>query len=142
MTTDNETGEREARAILATLCNWYAARTRLESAEVVSIEVRGTPCVDADSVDQLAREAAYSVEVRSGWQSAGMPFEAGELRIMLAGNSPTVWLRAALDGDCEPDAETFYFEHSGSGDSAVLFAHPEHTDALAWFAGLFYFGPF
>lgn len=94
----------------------------------------------AESIEEAARAEALSVEVRSGWQSlSGDALKAAEWRIVLTTGGPELVLFGHLDRYNGPAAPELRCRDWGTTFESVRTSSDE-DEALAWFAGLFYFG--
>lgn len=95
---------------------------------------------EGENLDDIARELALSVEVRSGWQEPGYSPRFDNYRILFSFGGPNVWFHGDLDHYDEPSPYIEVKAYWGNsafrsyvGDAGVPFA----ADALEWFVGLF-----
>lgn len=92
-------------------------------------------CLEA--IEEHLRESVLSVEVRSGWQSAGEPLEPQQFSILLSTGGPA--LRIVGDFGQYATPRRCWLEHQ---DWFTPWAEARcgNSDALLWFASLFYYG--
>lgn len=91
---------------------------------------------DAEAVEEYARELALSVCVRSGWVLIGEPLDADEFEILLSTGGPACRIVGDLR-DEEPCRSEIQWQDWGTRWTPLT---GQRSDALDWFAGLFYFG--
>lgn len=91
---------------------------------------------DAEAVTEYARELALSVCVRSGWVLVGEPLEPEEFELLLSTGGPACRIVGDLR-DEEPCRAEIQWQDWGTRWTPLA---GQRSDALDWFAGLFYFG--
>lgn len=107
-----------------------------DAAELKELEAAAGDCEDADQARECIQEDALSVEVRSGWQSAGETLEPSEFRIVLCTGGPHVEIQGELDANNEPDRVRILYSDWGTSGELFDFDH----DAVLSYARCFHFG--
>lgn len=127
MTTDTKRSERSARAALASIIEMVKALKDAEGDEDVW-----------EKAKQAIQEDALSIEVRSGWVSAGSALEPEEYMILLITGGPAVRVIGELNME---QPETARLEHQDWFTPwTELPLEEEETEALLAYASQFYFG--
>jgi hypothetical protein len=90
-----------------------------------------------EAIEEQTRESALSVSVRSDWSDPGEPLMSSEFQILLSTGGPALRLVGDLDIYAEP--KRVRMEHQDWGTPWTEWNDVD-TDALRWFAGLFWFG--
>lgn len=95
-----------------------------------------------DQIQQLVEEDPLSVEVRSGWTSAGETLEPEEFCILLCTGGPAVRLRGTLSNG---SVDRCWLEHQDwfkPWEQVIPSQRyrPGASDALVWYAERFYWG--
>jgi len=90
----------------------------------------------ADDIEEACRESALSIDVRSGWGTPGT-LEPEEFQILLSTGGPALRITGDL-ANGEPDRPRI--QHQDWGTPWTEWRRDVDTEALEWFAGLFYFG--
>ena len=95
----------------------------------------------AESIESENRDAALSVEVRTGWHVPGEPAEPGEYCILLTCGGPALRITGELRGWPAVAVEPcgFQLEYLDWGTPWTCYTDAD-ADALDWFTGLFYYG--
>ena len=93
----------------------------------------------AEAIEEFMREAALSVEVRSGWQSPDEHLDPEEFQILLTTGGPALRLVGELE-DLQPCRSWFEGQDGGTPWTATHCQHEREVEAKNWFAGLFWFG--
>ena len=93
----------------------------------------------AEAIEEFMREAALSVEVRSGWQSPDEHLDPEEFQILLTTGGPALRLVGELE-DLQPGRSSFEVQDWGTPWTATHCQHEREVEAKNWFAGLFWFG--
>ncbi len=90
-----------------------------------------------EALREYVQGMALSVLVRSEWHEPGAEATYGQFEVLLCTGGPAVRILGELDSYREP-----YRPHLQYQDWGIPWTdHPEAlTDALAWFAGQFYYG--
>jgi len=88
-------------------------------------------------IETECRESPLSVEVREGWHSPGDPNGPEDFMVLLSTGGPALRLRGDLDQYCQP--RRAWLEHQDWFKPWTQFFGGD-SDALLWFAGLFWFG--
>jgi len=90
-----------------------------------------------EAIEEAMRESILSLEVRSGWHSPGSSDGPEEFMLLLSTGGPALRLIGDLNAHCEPcrcwlEYQNWFspWTESRAGDS----------EALLWFAGLFWYG--
>jgi hypothetical protein len=87
------------------------------------------------------REAALSVEVRSGWREPGdgASMDPEEFRILPTGSGPALRIKGELNHGVPSRC---WLEHQDWGTpwTFTRAKHEREVEALRWFCGLFWFG--
>jgi hypothetical protein len=93
--------------------------------------------VVAEWIEDAMREAPLSVEVRSGWREPGdgASMEPDEFRILLSTGGPALRVMGEL---CDGVPDRCWLEHQDWGTPWTRWFDAD-SDALLWFAGLFYY---
>lgn len=92
---------------------------------------------DEDEARQTIQEDALSVEVRSGWQSAGETLTPSEFAILLCTGGPAVRIRGELNQYNEPARA--WLEYQDWGTPWMQYCDADQDTLLAY-AREFYFG--
>lgn len=138
MSTGTARAEANGRAWLAEIVERYG--------EWLAATPDGEYSDAAEAVDEWARESALSVEVRSGWYS--LPGDdvdrlPAEFCVMLSTGGPACRVVGGLDeyGEAGGAMDALALEVQDWGTPwAPLSLTDAELDAVAWFAGRFYFG--
>ena len=91
----------------------------------------------ADAIEESCQESALSVEVRSAWGTPSETMGPDEFQILLSTGGPALRIIGDL-ADFQPDRPRI--EHQDWGTPWAEWYRDVDHDAIAWFAGLFYFG--
>lgn len=105
-----------------------------EAEELVNLEEAAGSCTSREQAEDRIREDALSVEVRSGWQTAGENLEPSEFRIVLCTGGPQVEITGELSQGEPSRAWIAYQDWNESGDLTG------NQDDLLAYAACFYFG--
>ncbi|EPW7291357.1 hypothetical protein ACWO4J_002875 [Pseudomonas aeruginosa] len=116
-----------------------------DRAELAELEVAANGCSNLGDAEQVIRDDALSVEVRSGWTSLDEAVDDGyaslsasEFRIVLCTGGPHVQIRGELSQG-EPDRA--WLEYSDWGTPMTERINRDgDQDALLAYARVFYFG--
>lgn len=108
-----------------------------EAEELAGLIEAAGDCTSREQAEDRIREDALSVDVRSGWQTAGETLEPSEFRIVLCTGGPHVEIRGELDANNEPSRA--WIEYCDWSDSGELVGCYEPATLLAY-AACFYFG--
>lgn len=110
-----------------------------EAAELAELEQAAGDCEDEDAARQAILNDALSLEVRSGWETAGATLEPSEFRIVLCTGGPHVEIRGELDQHNEPEsAQLYHFDWFEGGQEYI--GNADEQAALLTYARQFYFG--
>jgi hypothetical protein len=90
----------------------------------------------AEAIEASCQESALAVDVRSGWGSPG-ELEPEEFQILLSTGGPALRIIGDLQGN-EPSRARLEFQDWGT--PWTEWRRDVDSKALAWFAGLFWFG--
>jgi len=90
-----------------------------------------------EAIEQEMRESILSLEVRSGWHSPGDYDGPEEFMLLLSTGGPALRLIGDLDQHGEP--RRCWLEHQDWFKPWAEY-HGGTTEALEWFAGLFWYG--
>jgi hypothetical protein len=107
-----------------------------EADELAKLEDAAGDCESYEDARQRIEEDALSVEVRSGWTSAGSEFEAEEFRIVLCCGGPHVEIRGELNEHNEPHRA--WIEYRGWGERGTYL--DVEADTLLAYCNCFHFG--
>lgn len=142
MTDDTSHAIRNAQGHAESICELYRAYRALSAEGVETSEADGAMFDDPDAVIEQAQERALSVDVRSGWYSAGMSPEPEQYRILLTTGGPALQLIGDLNRWTEPeDMPTLQWQDWGTPWTDYYPADLDDWDAAAeWFVRLFYYG--
>ena len=137
--------ESNAKAHAESIMEYYRAYKALEAAgEGASVYIDGGEFTDPDSVNDYVVNSVLSVEVRSGWVSAGSCGQMApeEFRILLSWGGPACQIIGELDNG--QVYGTPVIQHQDWGTYWTDY-HPDFEDdseweeALKWFVECFYF---
>ena len=151
-TAENRSRE-QAKSQLDSIEQWHRIWTWAEDADA---EAKDLPWVDRqyivrdlgwnedtdpghirDCIQQLVEEDPLSLEVRSGWTSAGETLEPEEFSILLCTGGPAVRLRGTLSSG---SVDRCWIEHQDWFTPWQELNTPGASDALVWYADHFYVG--
>ena len=90
-----------------------------------------------EAIEQKCQESALSVEVREGWHAPGASDGPEDFAILLSTGGPALRLRGDLDQHCQPHRAWLEYQYWFEPWTKFFGAD---SDALLWFAGLFWFG--
>ena len=90
-----------------------------------------------ESIEEECRESPLSVEVREGWHAPWASDGPEDFAVLLSTGGPALRLRGDLDQYCQP--RRAWLEHQDWFKPWTQFFGGD-SDALLWFAGLFWFG--
>jgi len=90
-----------------------------------------------EAIERECQESALSVEVREGWHAPGDSDGPEYFAILLSTGGPALRLRGDLDQHCQPYRA--WLEYQDWFEPWTQFFGTD-SDALLWFAGLFWFG--
>ena len=90
-----------------------------------------------EAIEQEMQESILSLEVRSGWHSPGGYDGPEEFMLLLSTGGPALRLIGDLDQHGAP--RRCWLEHQDWFKPWTEY-HGGSTEALEWFAGLFYYG--
>ena len=98
-----------------------------------------TDC-EGENLEDIVREIALSVEVRSAWQEPSYSPKFDEYRILFTFGGPNIWFLGELDSHDEPssivDVQAYWGDSAYRSD--VRYAGvPFGAKALEWFTSLF-----
>lgn len=103
--------------------------------ELAELTEAAGDCEDHDEARERIQEDALSLEVRSGWQSAGETLTPDEFRIVLCTGGPHVEIRGDLDHHGEPSRVRICYSDWGTSGELFDFDH----DAVMTYAREFVF---
>lgn len=89
-----------------------------------------------EAIEEQSRERPLAVDVRSGWASPG-ELQPEEFQILLSTGGPALRIVGDLSAHLEPCSARL--EHQDWGTPWTEWLKVD-TEALLWFASLFYFG--
>ena len=92
-----------------------------------------------EAAEQVIREDALSVEVRSGWVEPGAEMKAEEYCLLLCTGGPAVRLRGTLTEHQEPEDAVLEYQDWGTPWTAYRLSGEEEA-ACVTYAQQFYFG--
>ena len=95
-----------------------------------------------DKADEIINELCQwpaSVQVRSGWHDSPSNFKAEHFKIELSGGGPATRIIGELDNNCHVWSVQPQHQNWGTPWTDLLL-DKEQTDAVMWFANLFYYG--
>jgi len=108
-----------------------------EAAELSELEEAAGEYEDAEDARDAILEDALSVEVRSGWESAGAELTPSEYRIVLCTGGPHVEIRGELDEYGEPWNAALYYSDWFESNREYP-ASSEEQEALLTYARQFF----
>lgn len=91
-----------------------------------------------EGIEESAREAALSVEVRSGWHVYGETLEIEEMKILLSTGGPALQILCSID-EGQPSRPRLQHQDWGKPWTDMLILDQEEREALDWFVNLFSF---
>ena len=96
--------------------------------------------LDAENIVDELREQPASIQVRSGWTNlCTEKFTPYEFKIQLSGGGPATRIIGELDEHCQ--VWSVQPQHQDWGTPWTdLILDKEQTEAVMWFANLFYYG--
>lgn len=90
-----------------------------------------------ESIEETCRESPLSLEVREDWHAPGDSDGPKDFAILLSTGGPALRLRGDLDQYCQPRSAWLEYQDWGT---PWIQSFGADSDALLWFAGLFWFG--
>ena len=91
----------------------------------------------ADEIEEACREAALSIDVRSGWDCPSCELVPEEFQILLSTGGPALRITGDL-ADFQPDRPRI--QHQDWGTPWTEWRRDVDHEALNWFCSLFWFG--
>lgn len=110
-----------------------------EAAELAELEQAAGEYESEDDAREAIQDDALSVEVRSGWESAGAELTPSEYRIVLSTGGPHVEIRGELNEHNEPESARLYHCDWFEGSQEYI-GDSDEMNALLTYARQFYFG--
>lgn len=115
----------------------WTTKFQADADELSDLEAAAGDCESQDDAIERIREDALSVEVRSGWHSAGESAEATEFRIVLCTGGPHVQIVGELSQG-EPSRAWLEYSDWGTGLTERV-NQPGDQSCLVRYASQFYF---
>jgi len=91
----------------------------------------------SDAIEDEMRDSILSLEVRSGWYSPGSSDGPEQFMLLLSMGGPALRLIGDLDTYCQP--RCCWLEHQ-NWFTPWIESRAGDSEALLWFAGLFWYG--
>lgn len=96
--------------------------------------------LDADQIKERLQESAYSVQVRSDWQTPGQTLEPNEFTIELAGGGPAVRIFGTLDEYNQPSHAYIEYQDWGTPWTEYFPEQSGWQNKLLTYCQCFWFG--
>jgi hypothetical protein len=140
MNADHTHTADNAKAWTESIIEAWAACKRLDEGETEEETIDGQTYADREEIEDMMRESALEVSVRSDWHNPGETGEPTEYKVLLSTGGPALRIAGPLGLYGQPMEPNMQWQDWGTPWTTYTLGHEDEQESLEWFANLFYFG--